>query len=511
MLNPRPHQESRWHDHLRSHPPPPSLVEAFVRRRSERGAAARSADVAIVGLGPAGLAALLGIVRHALRPVSVLIVDPAEHPGGDAYRRARPEHLLNARAASMSVDPEDATSFSHWLGRRRGRPAGEVADCYAPRRLYGEYLDDMRLQAISLANESGHHLHRIRRTVADIAATGPGWELQLDDGETRLARHVILATGCRARSPSASAVDRARIASSPWELDYDEAARLHGTGTAIVAGGGLSGVDAVLSLATAGWTGPIIVASPRGTLPTRHVATAAAPAARPAALTAGSARALFREFRQSVAADVRDGVDWRTRIQQLREELPALWPRLSPTTRRRLLRHAAGVWNRHRHRMAPAAASHVEDLCRSGQLRIEPWRVMAVVATPASLKVEVRDRHGALATVAADVFVAASGLDLAAEGDPLVARLLERGLVARSATGIGLAVEAVGTAVARGPRGRSLHALGAQLVGERLESTAVLELVAQARVASRELVALLGRSRPMDAPAGRAEPLFAAD
>ena len=511
MLDVRSLQDSRWHDHLRSTPPPPSIADAFSQRCVRRGATAKTSDVAIIGLGPAGLAALFGIIRQAQRPLSLLVVDPADRPGGDAYRRARPEHLLNARAASMSLDPEDPASFSRWLGRRLRRPAEHAADDYAPRALYGEYLDHMRLQAISLANEAGHLLNRVRQVAVDIAETPSGWEIRFDRGEARLARHVILATGCRTRGQYAL-TDQARVASSPWEVAYEEAARRHGTGTAVIAGGGLSGVDAVLSLAAAGWTGPIIVASPRGTLPARHAtAPVAAKPIQSAPLAAGSARALFRAIRDSLEADIEAGGDWRARIQLLREELPALWARLSPATRRRLMRHAASVWNQHRHRMAPVAASRIEDLERSGQLRVERWRVTSVIAESGSLSVEVRDRHGRLETMAADLFISASGLDLAADSDPLVARLLGRGLVARSATGMGLAVEAVGTAVSRRSRGGSLHALGSLLIGERLESTAILELVVQARLAAQELAALLGRSSMAEPPGYRPEPVFAAD
>lgn len=467
--------------------------------------------MAIIGLGPAGLAALLGIVREARRPLSILVVDPSDQPGGDAYRRARPEHLLNARAASMSVDPHDPASFSRWLGRRLGHSPEQAADCYAPRPLYGDYLDDMRLLAISLANESGHLLYRLRQPAVDIVDTANGWEVRLARGDARLARHVIIATGCVARADWKSGCGP-RVASNPWELDYEEAARLHGSGTAVVAGGGLSGIDAILSLATAGWTGPIVLASARGTLPARHsAAPAAAVALPPAPLTAASAPALFREIRRALQADILEGRDWRARFQQLREELPALWPRLAPATRRRLLRHAVHLWNQHRHRMAPTAASHLDDLMRRGQLRVEPWRVAAVTQGPDRLAIEVHDRHGRRETLAADLFIAACGLDLAADSDPLLARLLDRGIVARSATGLGLAVEAVGTAVSRRARGSSLHVLGAKLVGERLESTAVLELVGQARLAARELSACLGRSSLAGAAACSVEPLFATD
>ncbi|MCU0976293.1 MAG: FAD/NAD(P)-binding protein [Steroidobacteraceae bacterium] len=512
MLNARSLHDSRWHDHLRSTPPPPSIADTFTRRRARRSHPHRTWDVAIIGLGPAGLAALLGIIRHARRPLSLLVVDPADRPGGDAYRRARPEHLLNARAASMSVDPEDPDSFSHWLGRRERRPAQEVADSYARRDHYGEYLDDMRMLAISLANDSGHLIFRVRQGTVDIAEADGKWELHFDHGEARLAQHVVLATGPRSRRDWNAGADPARAAASPWELDYEEAVRRHGTGSALIAGGGLSGVDAVLSLAAAGWTGTITVASAQGALPARHGAMPPAATVAPrAALAAGSARTLLRDIRRALESDVIAGRDWRTRVQLLREDLPVLWPRLSPAERRRLLRHAAGLWNRHRHRMAPVAAARIEDLVRSGQLRVEPWRVTAVAAGPGPLAIRVRDRGGEHRTVEADVFIAAPGLDLAAGRDPLVGRLLTRGLVAASATGLGLGVEAVGTAVSRRRHGCSLHAIGAPLVGERLESTAVLELVAQARLAARELAALLGQSRLAGVPAGRAEPLFSTD
>jgi uncharacterized NAD(P)/FAD-binding protein YdhS len=520
MLNTHSTGESRWQSHLRTTMAHPGRTASFGLRGAAPQPAGRAWDAAIIGLGPAGLATLLGLIRHARRPLSLLLVDPAESPGGHAYRRARPEHLLNARAANMSVDPGDSESFSRWLATRLELQPERVAERYAPRALYGEYLDDQRHRAFMLAAESGHRLCRLRRLAADVSEAEGGLQVTLDDGDQRLARHVVLAPGCRDRPWALGALAGGRVAESPWHADYEAAARRCGAGTALIAGGGLSAVDAALSLASSGWGGPVVIAAPGGRLPAHHIGghVSAEPVTGTPDVLAGSAREVFAQARALLLTKTGESRDWRDGMHQLRSALPQVWARLNPAHRRRLLRHAAGIWNRHRHRIAPDAVARIEALQRSGQLRVEPWRVLGVREERGVLTVAVRERGRGQRSVTADYLINAAGLDLAPGAHPLVANMLDRGLVAPSPTGLGLAVEPVGTAVARLSKVSSVHAVGSLLVGERLESTAVLELVAQADLTAQEIASVLGRRATAGDPVGaRAaetslpEPLFATD
>lgn len=514
MLDTRLKVTPRWESQLRQVPPPLQTPEA---RRSREALPARIWDVAIVGLGPAGLAALLGLLRSAQRPLSVLLIDPAERPGGDAYRRSRPEHLLNARATSMSVDPDDPDSFARWLAKRLHLTPEEARETYAPRPQFAAYLDQMRARAFSHARGASHRLYALRRAVVDVDATERGWRVALDDGDSRLARHLLLAPGCVGRTPSAQPVST-RVAASPWTADYELAARRFGPGTALIVGGGLSGVDAALSLATAGWRGPIVIASPDGTLPASHAPGPAAEARIRPLPTPLPRRAsqIFAALRASVDAHREAGVDWRASFQQLRDELPEVWPTLDSTVRRRLIRRAGRIWNRHRHRIAPEAASRLEAMVRSRQLTVERRRVLGVREEDGRVSVDVRAPHGDAGTIGVDYLVMATGLDLGPRAHPLIARLIDRGLAHASGTGYGLAVERVGTAVSRRQGVGSIHVLGSSLFGERLETTAVRELTAHARFASVELAAVLAHDPN---PSGRAghvlgaasEPLFACD
>jgi len=497
VFNTHTTDQSRWQSHLRGTMAHPGQTSAFGLRGAAPQPAGRAWDVAIIGLGPAGLATLLGLIRHARRPLSLLLVDPAESPGGNAYRRARPEHLLNTRATNMSVDPGDSESFTRWLAARLGVQAEQAAERYAPRALYGEYLDDQRHRAFMLAAESGHRLCRLRRLATDVSEAERGLRVTLDDGDQRLARHVVLAPGCRDRPWAGDAVAGGRVAESPWHADYEAAATCCSGGTALIAGGGLSAVDAALSLSAGGWTGSIVIATPHGRLPAHHAGghVSPEPATDTPVTLAGAASNVFAQARALVLTNTREGRDWRDwrdGVNRLRVALPQAWVRLNATQRRRLMRHAASVWSRHRHRIAPDAAARIEALQRRGQLRVEPWRVLGVREERGVLTVAVRERGNRQRSVTADYFVNAAGLDLTPGAHPLVANMLDRGLLAPSPTGLGLAVEPVGTAVARLSNVSSVHAVGSLLVGERLESTAVLELVAQASLAAQEIASVLG-------------------
>ena len=92
----------------------------------------------IIGGGPAGALAALAITRHSGRAVAV--VDPSPELGpGSAYATREPRHLLNSRAGTMSVDPDDPGDFADWARCR--------TDAFLPRGVFGDYLAD-RLGAV---------------------------------------------------------------------------------------------------------------------------------------------------------------------------------------------------------------------------------------------------------------------------------------------------------------------------------------------------------------------------
>jgi uncharacterized NAD(P)/FAD-binding protein YdhS len=104
----------------------------------------------------------------------IFIVEARESLGrGLAYSTAFDQHLLNVPAEKMSAFPDRPLHFLDWLRART--PACPAVGFFAPRKVYGEYLEDV------LGTESTVHgeqnCRHIRGEVTRVEETSGGLQL----------------------------------------------------------------------------------------------------------------------------------------------------------------------------------------------------------------------------------------------------------------------------------------------------------------------------------------------
>ena len=456
--------------------------------------------VAILGGGASGVLLALQLLRGGGRRLDVVVVERrAELGAGVAYATRHPDHLLNVRAANMSAMPDEPGHFAAWLAAR-GEPCGP--DGFAPRRLYAAYLADLAAPL-----RAAGRLRHLRAEALSVRPSGAGVAVRCRDAAGRdlpvlQADVAVVATGNEGPP----------LPPEPWRhtgWGDPGPCRVPADAPVVVVGTGLTMVDRVLWLLHDGHRGPITAVSRHGLLPRPHRAHLAPVALAEADLPAAATTpALTRWLRARVADAARRGIDWRAVLDGLRPHTQSLWRGLDPVERRRFLRHAAPLWNVHRHRIAPVAAERIAEAEARGQFRLVAGRVAGFAPHPGGVTVSVARRGGAgrLALDAAAVFECRGRApDVARSDNPLLGALMADGLARPDPLGLGLDVTPDGALVDPGGRASDrLFGLGPVTAGTFWEITAVPDIRTQA---ARLAGTLLARAAAVPDRAGHPEPV----
>ncbi len=455
--------------------------------------------LAVIGAGFSGTMAALHLSRLIPdRPV-LLCEKSGAFARGLAYATGCSDHLLNVRATNMSAFPDQQEHFSRWLEAcpldgaawTRSTPAG----LFAARGLYGRYLTDLLLTALSEPGPAPR-LMLENDEVVDLVPAEDGFELTLAAGRRRRVAGAILACG-NLRAPRGP---RSRYAVDPWcDAPLDD---LRSDLPLLIVGTGLTMVDAVAALRQRRFAGPILAVSRRGLLPQVHAATAPWPAPEIPAAARRSLPTLLRFLRDETRRAAAAGIDWRSVIDSLRGASIGLWRGLPLAEQRRFLRHVRAFWDVHRHRMAPPAAEIIGRELACGGLAVMRARVVAVEDMAGHARVSLRER-GAPTPRIVEVqrIIDASGVGRVADTDDLLLRrLMGHGLIRPDALGLGLAVaDDLAVLDQRGEASRPLWTLGPLLRGTLWECTAVPDIRSQAAELARTVAARLQGAAPGDA------------
>jgi len=433
--------------------------------------------VVVAGGGASGTLLAAELLRECSN-ASVVIVEPRERLGtGVAYATDCPLHVLNVPAANMSARAEDPDDFLRWLRERC-----ELFDgaSFVPRATYGEYLTSIAARA---AAASGPRWRHARAAVCDAAIEDDRVLVTLSSGERILADALVLALGNGEPRGWARVQDRCRDSS----IFFDSAWRA-GALTAcdpsadiLLIGSGLTAIDAVLGLRHGGHRGTVHMISRRGLMPRAHRAPSvrARASARPFVLheSVRATRAAARESSRACG-------DWRPAVDSMRGSTNALWQALTTAEQRRFLSHVLPYWNVHRHRMAPEVAEQISAWVAAGDVRPLAGRIEAMTPVGDRLSVSVRPRGGGPARalrVARAIDCSGSEYDVNRSSSPLVRRLIARGLMQPSRSGIGPSVASDGSLMGSSGPSHGIFTLGPVRFGALVETTAIPEIREQVR------------------------------
>lgn len=278
--------------------------------------------VVIIGGGASGTLLAIDLLRAAKsQPISVTLVEKREKIGrGVAYSTALEHHLLNVPAAKMSAFPDEPEHFLNWLGENEH--SFGPSD-FVPRRLYGEYLSSL-LDAEARRNAS---LVRVFEEAADLEPTDDGYVVKLASGKELPADIVVLAFG-NFLPPHPSVPDLSFITAEKYIRDvWSEGSleKIDPSDDVLVIGTGLSMVDFVLNLRSAGHQGKIKAISTKGLLPAEHKLGYTYPSFADELKGVEKITEIFTSVRKHIAIADANGSDWRAVIDSLRPVTQELW------------------------------------------------------------------------------------------------------------------------------------------------------------------------------------------
>lgn len=421
--------------------------------------------VAVVGAGFSGTLLAINLRRHG---VDVVLIerDSAHLAKGLAFGTQGPEHLLNVRASNMSAFPDDPGHFLRWLGF-----AGEdQASRFVPRLTYGHYLRELLFGEVFGAEG------RIAVREGDVQAVDfdpDGARLRLADGTRIAARAVVLALGNFPPSPHPvlAALPEGTYFADPWA--QGAVAGLERLDHVLLVGTGLTAVDVVLSLESAGYRGRITALSRRGLRPRAHAEHG--PAVDPVRAPQARGSWLVRSVRCRAGE-----IGWRAAVDELRPHTQNLWRRHDLAAQSRFLRHLRPYWDVHRHRIAPAVAARLERLEAEGRLDFRAGRIVEAEAGGQGARLHWRPRgEDGVQVIEAGRIIGCTGPegDLARVAHPLLQGLLAAGQARPDAHRLGLDVDHLGRVRdAMGQPQSRLFAVGPVTKGEAWEIIAVPDI-----------------------------------
>lgn len=236
-------------------------------------------QVAIVGGGSVGVAYFVQLVEETVRlglgeRLDVLVFEAQAGTGpGFAYRADAECNLLNTRADAMSVVARDKRHFVDWIAAHGAAHAADYPDtviaddAFLPRSLFGRYLAFQFEAACVLARQHGIGVRQIHSEVTDLIALDSRRPcIDTLDAGAYVVDRAVLCIGNQPATALAHLDGSPGFYNSPYPT-RSMAAAIAPLAPVCIIGTGLSAIDAVLSLTSAGHRGKIILASRNGRLP----------------------------------------------------------------------------------------------------------------------------------------------------------------------------------------------------------------------------------------------------
>ena len=318
---------------------------------------------------------------------------------GAAYSATADYHLLNIPTHGMSAVEGRLNDFAEWL--EEGVKAGKVDEQWidydhhghAPRRLFGQYLNDRTTTAIEAAKTRGVDVRLVTGEVVDVQRQSAQLVVRVvgaagGQAEDVIANSVVLCHGNltpQLLRPLRGLVGQTdRFVPHPWAFPVIAEGSKETVG---IIGTRLTAIDFLLHLRhKCNHKGKVVFFSRTGKFPKENPGERLQPvwaelgprafpeleglerdsAAYDAALAKLPLVEIAQRLRQVFTAAEPLDVPWQIRVDSLRPFSNGIWRTRNDEDRQLFLRELRGEFEIHRHRVAPNVIKAVEELMAHG-------------------------------------------------------------------------------------------------------------------------------------------------
>lgn len=233
--------------------------------------------IAIIGGGASSLAfihqylARLGDTPKLPRTLYLFEKQRSFGPGA-AYSHDVDSNLLNTKTAYITPFADKPGDFNAWLAeceafwRPRFQQFVPTPESYAPRPLFGLYLQHRMSQLIGRAAAAGLRIVQINEEVRDVVRSHHGHVLKTDGNLAFMVDHVFMLCGTLPERQPRGFIGNARLLAHPYPI-ADLPKKVPSAASVAIIGARLSCIDAVIGLVESGHRGPIAIHSRSGYFP----------------------------------------------------------------------------------------------------------------------------------------------------------------------------------------------------------------------------------------------------
>jgi uncharacterized NAD(P)/FAD-binding protein YdhS len=438
-------------------------------------------NIVIIGGGLSGTLVAWNILRHpgSGKEIDLKIIDGRpENDLGTAYSTVDDFLLLNVSAEKMGADPKNPRHFINWA---QGKGITVQDGDFLPRNLFRKYIQELLKDALQ-SKKNNITYERIFDEVTDLRIQNSHAEVLTNNHGALIADKVVLALGNFPPKDLSlknnSYVNSKKYYSDPWKQDLFLS--LTGNESVLILGTGQTTIDLLVTLHKKNHKGKITAISRHGHFPLVHKKINECAPFYNEIRNIKNIQEIFRFIRQQSAEAEKTGSDVRAVIDSMRPYTTELWLGLPFEEKRKFMRHLFRYWEIIRARMAPINDEIIQQLIKSGQLKIVAGRITEIIDNNDSIDIYYQEKGSRnLQIMNADMAVNCTGpqTDYNRIKHPLLQNLLAQGLIECDPLHLGLNAKPDGALISKDKSASNiLYTIGSPLRGILWESVAVPDI-----------------------------------